>query len=462
MSNQNNLVYLIRTYRNIPGLQLSQPMGIMYLAAYIREKLAVEVRLIDMRLDKLTPTQILTILRANPPAVVGISALSFEAPAVHELAEAVKKEFKSVPIVIGGPYATTLPELVMRDENIDCAVIGEGEETFREYLEQYFHGEEHPRVAGTMVRSEGQAQRMEERPYIQDLDVLPLPAWDLLDIRRYFGLTNFNRVYAYRENMTIMTSRGCPFRCAYCHNVFGLKFRARSPVHVLDEIKALNRQFGVREYLIVDDTFNLNRPRAKEICNGIIDIGIPLKFSFPNGLKADVMDDELIELLGKCGTYRICYGVESASPRILELITRKIDLEKTREVIAKTARESILTHGFFMIGFPTETEEEMHKTIQYAINSKLHTASFFIVVPFPGTRLYDLASSGHQQSYIDGVYHHIENVISAAPPERVSKIVKKAYRTFYFNPRRMYHILKLTPFNMEFIRGSLEFFTRAK
>lgn len=455
-------IYLIRSYRNVPGLQISQPMGILYLAAYIRKELNLSLKLIDMRLRRKQASDVVAEMENDEPLIIGISALSFEAEIVHELAALAKIKFPAVPIVVGGPYATTEPEAVVNDSNIDYAVVGEGELTFKELVEAILGGNKHPSITGTVIKQAGEVIFFPNRAYISDINSLPLPAWDLINLSEYFGKTNFNRIYAHKANMTIMTSRGCPFKCAYCHNVFGSRFRARSPESVLEEMKILYNQYGIREYLIIDDTFNLNRVRAKKICDMLLEENLNIKISFPNGLKADVMDKELIGKLKACGTYRICYGVESASERILKLITRQMNIEKTKAIIEETARASILTHGFFMLGFPTETEKEMMTTINFALNSRLHTASFFVVVPFSGTRLASLVENTKDSGYIDGFYHHIDNVISAIPPDRVKYLVKYAYRKFYSKPYRLYNIFKLTPKNIDFVRSSLEFLSRAK
>ncbi|MFC1850024.1 B12-binding domain-containing radical SAM protein [candidate division CSSED10-310 bacterium] len=455
-------IYLIRSYRNVPGLQISQPMGILYLASYLRHYLEIPVKLIDMRIGRLSCQDVVKQMADDPPSIVGISSLSFEASTVHELAASLKKVYPDIPIIAGGPYSTTSPNLVIQDSNIDYAVVGEGEITFKELTEALLGGDSQPEIPGSVFRRNGEVVTAPYRNFISDPDEIPMPAWDLLDIRQYYGKTNFNRVYAHPANMTIMTSRGCPFRCAYCHNVFGSKFRARSPENVLEEIRILYHQYGVREFLIIDDTFNLNRIRARTICDLILQENIKINISFPNGLKADIMDQELIQKLKQCGTYRICYGVEAASERILELICRRMDLHKTNEIITQTAQASILTHGFFMLGFPTETEEEMMTTVHFALKSSLHSASFFVVVPFPGTKLHQLASQAQDSGYVDGYYHHIDNVISAVPAEKVKKIVKTAYRKFYANPWRLFQILRLTPKNKEFIKSSIEFLARAK
>ncbi len=174
----------------------------------------------------------------------------------------------------------------------------------------------------------------------------------------------------------IFTSRGCPFGCIYCHNVFGKKFRARSAENVLDELSMLKREYNIGEIEIIDDCFNIDLSRAKEIARGIIDRKLDIAISFPNGIRADHMDKELVDLLKEAGTYRVYYAVETASPRLQKLIRKNVDLDRPKEIVDYTAAQGIMTCGFFMMGFPTETEEEIRMTIDYACRSKFHQVLF--------------------------------------------------------------------------------------
>jgi len=231
--------------------------------------------------------------------------------------------------------------------------------------------------------------------------------------------------------------------------MFGRKFRPRSVDSVMAEIMMLKRDYGIQVLEIVDDCFNLDLDRAKSIAREIAARKLDLSISFPNGLRADRMDEELIDLLKMAGTYRINYAVETASPRLQKLIHKNLDLGRAREVISYTAGKGIFTFGFFMMGFPTETEDEMRLTLDYALLSEFHAAYFFYVNPIPGTDLFRrFPVSGVGQSDIESMnYFDLKVNLSEVSDKQLRKISKEAYRRFYFSPRRIWRTFKVMPKN---------------
>src|SRR5262249_42604628 len=176
------------------------------------------------------------------------------------------------------------------------------------------------------------------------------------------------------------------------HDIFGKTFRFRSPENVAAEVKML-KDMGVDELQIVDDIFNMNPPRMKAVCRAIEPYR--MNITFPNGLRFDILDEEGCEALTRAGTYAACVAVEAITPRLQELIKKHLRVEKTQQAIHRMTERGVLVRGFFMIGFPTETLDEIQATIDYAVNSDLSQAYFFNVVPQPGTPLYDLALQEH-------------------------------------------------------------------
>jgi len=296
-------------------------------------------------------------------------------------------------------------------------------------------------VPGLAFRSNGSTQLTPSRPFIEDLDTISLPAYDLLDMDLYSKNITASPI-GRRRNMTIMTTRGCPYQCIYCHNLFGKRFRAKSVDKVLEELVLLVDRYQIKHFEICDDIFNLDRDRMLEICSRIIKEKLDIRLSFPTGLRGDRMDKEMIVALRKAGTVMISYAVESASTRIQKLIKKNLDLEKVNETIKETTRQGIFTHAFFMMGFPTETEAEMNKTINFALRTKLHTASFFIVTPFKATELWEYVPKDQQEKVTEkwfsfhGGYVNISDVTT----ECLMTKRQQAYRKFYFNPVRVARI----------------------
>lgn len=278
-------------------------------------------------------------------------------------------------------------------------------------------------------------------------------AWDLLRPERYFSMSGRSSQSIIKKShrcLPLFTSRGCPFGCIYCHNIFGRTFRARSAGSVVDEMAFLKATYGVREIEIEDDCFNVDLDRAKQIARLMIDNRLNLALSFSTGLRADRMDRELIDLLKQAGAYRIFYAIETAVPRLQRLIRKNLDFERAKEMIAYTVDRGIMTCGFFMQGFPTETEAEMRQTVAYAQRSKLHQAFFFYVNPFPGTELAKRFPVKETVNNEDGRmgYNTLRVNLSEVPAETMKKINKAAYRRFHFSIRRMWRTFLVAPKNI--------------
>lgn len=246
----------------------------------------------------------------------------------------------------------------------------------------------------------------------------------------------------------MFSSRACPWRCTYCHNSYGKVFRERSAEHVLAEIDLLVTKYGVKELVFMDDIFNFRPARAKAIAQGIIDRGYKLALTFPNGFRGDILDEELVVLLKKAGMYRCMVAVESASPRLQKVMQKNLKIDKVRKIVDFIASQGVMVHGAFMLGFPSETEEEMNETIEWAATSSFHTAAFFRVIPFKGTKLFSqVEEAGHPLPTDWSAYEPYKSEInlSAVPEERIFELRKKAYRRFYWNPKRLYRIFSLIP-----------------
>ena len=300
---------------------------------------------------------------------------------------------------------------------------------------------------------------------VEDLDAIPLPAWDLIDFKRYAKIRNFMSLLKGKRYATIFTSRGCPYLCTYCHDIFGKKFRFRSPENVAAEVKML-RDMGVDELEVVDDIFNMNPPRMKAVCRAIEPY--KMHICFPNGLRFDILDEEGCEALTRAGTYAACVAIETVTPRLQELIKKHLRADRAQQGIRWMAQRNVLVRGFFMLGFPTETVEEIQATIDYAVKSELAQAYFFNVVPQPGTPLYDLALQENAEALeAQALYEYNTKTAwyTAAYGVNMEAVRKRAYiRLFVLSPRRWVRLIRLMPwknFVMEF-RDFIRFFFRRK
>ena len=417
------------------------PLGLLYLAGSLRElRPWHDVRLIDLRVK---PESLYReILTDWQPDVVGIGALTVESDHAHALAADAARLAPSAHVVLGGPHPTAYPTEVLADPNVDSIVIREGEETFVELIDALAQGADLDAITGLALRDdEGCVFTTPARPFIDDLDALPGPAWEMLNFRDYEKAKSMGLVGA-RRVAPIFTSRACPYRCTYCHDMFGKRVQMRSPQHVLDELQMLSEQRRVRHFELIDDIFNLDRERTRRILQGIIDRGLDVRLSFPNGLRADLLTEELVDLFARAGTEFVSIAIETASPRLQKYIKKHVQLDKARDVIRWFVERRVFTNCFYMLGFPTETVDEMNATIRFAVAQPSHTAMFFIVTPFAGTELVDQVGEAGMDELPGGfeafAYHESNiNVSGEIPTDVLHRAVKRAYLRFLANPTRL-------------------------
>jgi anaerobic magnesium-protoporphyrin IX monomethyl ester cyclase len=455
-------IMMIRPGKRFARMVFGPPLGFLSLIAMLRRHFPdrFEIKLVEQALYNLTTEQVRQRMAAFRPDLVCFSCLSVEADEMHELAAITKQLFPEVPVWVGGPHASVFYDWEIETGNVDAACIGEGEQTFIEMVQAWLEGRPLDGVPGLALSRGGQFATTAPRAPIADLDSLPLPAWDLIDLHRYDREWSMNGFVHSTPWAIIFTTRACPYQCIYCHCIFGKKVRKRSIENVMAELELLVKQHGVREIHIVDDIFNLDLERAKAICDRIIAQKLDIKIAFPNGLRGDRMDRELIRKLKKAGCYSITYAVETASPRLQKRIKKNLDLEKVREVIAWTDEEKMICRAFFMLGFPGETLEELKMTVDYAVSSRILHASFFTVVVYPRTGLFEMAKEVYpemdlstQYSFFNLRYWAETPFYTRATGIDLYKIQRNAYRAFLLRPSLIARIFLRFPKNMTFLKG---------
>jgi len=371
---------------------IHQPLALINLASYLQIHCSSphEIGIINLGVDCKTYAEIGDEVSQFRPDVVGLRGLSTTKEQLHASARVVK-EHCSATIVAGGPYPSASPIDVMLDKNIDFAVQGEGEVTFLNLLNHIHEGEpETTRISGLCYRTDDGEVLINPSILIENLDQLPFPDYGLIDIdtySRYLPQTPLLRRYA-----LLNTTRGCPYKCVYCHRIMQKKFRRRSAQSVIEEIAHLREYHSIQDFLVIDDAFANDVKRGIEIFNGIVRRNLDVRFYFSNGLRGDVMTREFVDAMVEAGTVQVVYAPETGSSRLQKYLKKRMDLEKLARIIEYTINKKIIVDVFTMVGFPTESEEEARTTIEYVLQFRyLCHVLYFVVRYFKGTELYDLA-----------------------------------------------------------------------
>jgi anaerobic magnesium-protoporphyrin IX monomethyl ester cyclase len=428
------------------------PLGVMSIAAYLRQRGLDQMRIIDLRVQNMTSEQLRAQIAAYRPDVVGITAMSLEAKGAHDVLAVARGAAPDCITIMGGPYPTATPQLALADPLLDYAVLGEGEETAWELLRALLgNGSGVSAIPGLAYRGDsGRVTCTPPRGPIEDMDGLPWPAYDLVDMEAYFSQsrTHLSPQQAHARYAPVFTSRGCPFACIYCQHMFGRRIRYRSPQGVLAQVRYLVDHYGVREIHFEDDSFNVDLDRAKRVFDLIAEAGVGIKVAFPNGVRADFVDREFMAKGKAAGLYSIAFGIETASPRIRKMIHKGLKLEQVTRAIDLAYEYGVWSIGFFMLGFPGETREEMEETIEFAVRSKLTTASLHSVIPLPATPLWDLMEQTHPALIETATQFDFEftgQPLAAVDEKAFQAILARAFRRFYFQPRRLWRLWALHP-----------------
>ncbi len=442
--------------RDVAQNNLAPPVGLLYLAAYIGQRFDVEFRIVDQRLEQWSNEQFAREIVAFEPDIVGLGCVTMSAHLLPDLVTKIRSGLPEALVVLGGPHASAGGAQAVEDAGADVAVAGEGERIFELVIETYLDGcdgkgRDLSGVPGLLWRDpDGQVIINPGKiPYIEDLDFLPMPAYDLIDVSRYWSVPS-SVVMPARKYVTLVTSRGCPFLCNYCHNVFGKRFRGHSPERVVDEIEHHVREFGIEDVEFMDDVFNYDHDRAIEICELIQKRNLRIRLALPNGVRSDILSEELMDALVDSGLYFCSFALESASPRIQKLMGKRLNIPAFLESVKMAADRGVFANGFSMLGFPGETEEELKLTVDTMCASRLHVGQFMTVTPFPGNDLFDEVSRTMPErlagiNFSDTTYYTIRVNLSAVPDDVLFGYQRRAYRRFYLNPLRMLRILRAHP-----------------
>jgi len=447
------------------------PLGLGYLGAVLRKE-GHEILFLDPEAQGMPEEAVAKALKEFSPRLAGVSCATPSFPGARRLGALVRKAVPGCATIVGGIHVSAMPGRALEEApEFDLAVSGEGEETMRELVAL---SERHPEWNNNALTGEVARERVEglagirglafrageevrvnpPRPWIEDLDSIPFPARDMADFSLYRPHSHNRRG---RRATTMITSRGCPYGCVFCasHVALGRKFRAHSPRYVADEMEHLVRDFGVDEVILNDDTFTLDPGRVRGICGEILRRNIRLSwFCFA---RANTVTPELLALMKRAGCFSIGFGVESGDPGILASINKKVTVEEIRQGVGWANEAGLKTQCFFVFGNPGETAETVEKTIRFAIELRPVLSFFNMMVPYPGTEMFDAHFGGTEGrrdiKWEDWVAVGPRSAIQVPGIPSLERAVAEANRRFYFRPSQIWRYLRHTGSLLEILEA---------
>jgi anaerobic magnesium-protoporphyrin IX monomethyl ester cyclase len=402
--------------------RVQPPLGLCCIAAGVRDQGFKDVLIYDALIEDYDDVRslesgedmitygasnekIIEKLQEFKPDIVGVSSLfSSQVSQAYAVARAVKKYNKNTIVVFGGIHASDKPEEVLNDEHsVDFVMRGEGDYTWSTFIEKIYEGEKKLNEVPGLIRRDGKNFiKNPMAPLIHDMDALPMPAWDLVPMEKYFEIAMYHNPYVKSGRVgCIMTSRGCPDKCYFCASTvfFGHKFRQMSPERVGEMVDYLVEKFQIKELQIEDDNFAVNPVRVNKICERIKHH--KLRVTMPNAMRADTPLNrekrlEMFKNMREAGWDQIGLGVECGDPEFLnETIGKRLDLDEVVATCDLAHKAGLLVHTNFMMGFPFETKKTRDRTINFATKLDSDSYSLSLATPLPGTKMWDIVEKNN-------------------------------------------------------------------
>lgn len=366
------------------------------------------------------------------PAIIGITLTSVDWENSRWMLNELKKNFPDKLIVAGGIHPTLWKEKCFDEcSGIDVIVIGEGEHTMREIAACVQNREPLDEISGLMFRKNDLLIETGSRAVTEDIDHLPFPSHELVDIKSYIPSPTF---YKSLPHANIIGARGCPYQCTFCHT--DRHVRMRSASNIADEIELLYREHGVTDIAFWDDTFTLSRKRAMEFCREMIRRNV--KVNWAVNARVDRIDRELLDEMKKAGCWRVLYGIESGIQKNLDALKKGTTIQQIKKAVEITADAGIEAYGTFMFGIPGETFEEGLQTIEFACSIPLDYAVFVNLTPLPGTEVYEDLLSGNitPAKFTENRFNfkNVSFVPEGMTEEQIKYLIQKGHRKFYMRP----------------------------
>lgn len=417
------------------------PLGLAYVAAALRAA-GYDVEILDAEALQVKSNELPGRIPADA-GIIGFTSTTLGWPGVRKTAARARSSFPDSLLVIGGPHVTAFPEDTLEASVFDVGVVGDGEKAMVSIADHHERGAPMNAIAGCVTRMDDGSIRANLPPsWIEHLDSLPFPALDILPMDRY------RSVMVKEPFVTMVTSRGCPYRCNFCSQIYGGNtLRTRSPASIVDEMEEAVTRYRAEEIILFDETFGVKKSDALTVCSLIRERKLDIRWSART--RIDVIDEELLKAMRGAGCYALHLGVESGTDRILRAMNKKITVEQVRNVADMAHRLGFRLHAYFMIGYPDETRGEIAETLRLSRQLNLDWASYTITIPNPHTPLLEeavkqgLLKPDFWRDYTFGnVSLDIPFFASDRCPESYLKRAKRAaYLRFYLRPGTLFRNL---------------------
>lgn len=423
---------------------LDAPLGLMYLASVLRDY-GHEVKIVDNVFQK-SWEYLRSEIVGFKPQLVGIYCACTTADVSLEAARICKTISSKTMIVMGGPHATLCPEVYLNNANVDFVLRGEGERAILELVRCMEGNEDYTKIMGLCYKDEESLVISQTFAMEPDIDKLSFPAWDLVDYNNYIDVTH---------NATILVSRGCSYNCLFCQpaikEIFGSALRIRNVDNVISEIQELKKRFKQKFLLLmIAEVFTENRQWIIHLCDKIEEINI--KIPWWCSTRADKVDEYLLRKMKAAGCIGVSFGVESGSQRILDYLKKDIIVDDIKRAFVLCDKIGLLTIGFFMIGTPTESYEDIKKTADLIGEIKPDIITLSITTPLPGTDLFQMSKKEglfnilnfQDYSMYDNKYPLILENLSSDDIQRGMILFRSTWKKNWFKTGRKYFRLLLT------------------
>ncbi|MDD5070128.1 MAG: radical SAM protein [Candidatus Omnitrophica bacterium] len=435
------------------------PLGAAFISAYVRSY-GYQVKIFDGCVEKKPWKKLESIIDSFSPEIVCLSFTSLLAESAYLAAEQIKKNNPDIIILAGGYHPSVMAEEVIKNKNIDFVFVGEGEQALLEWLEIYTaKANDYSSIKGLVYFNKGFLTKTGSRPMLDDIDSLPLPAYDLLPLSKYSSMVSTRKPY-----VTFIRSRGCPFRCTFCgvQMLFGRRYRCQSPDKTISDIEELISRFKVKEILFKDSDFMIDLENVKELSKRFIDRKFDLIWSC--NARVDRVNKDILALMYRAGCKMITYGVESGNQTILNNLKKDITIAQIKEAIRITKEAGILTTVNIIFGSPGETAETITQTLNFVKELDPDYGNFAYLTAFPGSDLYqDALANGW---FIGGKpcsygYEQLRLNATDLSDIELSKTLSFAVKSFYL--RRAYILKRIKDMSFsDFCNNIKGFFTILK